>query len=364
MSERNVTLSKKETAMKIRTVSFARKLALMAALALAPLANAQNAGEILGAGATFPFPLYSKMFSEYNKKTNIQVNYQSIGSGGGVKQIAARTVDFGASDAFLSNGEIEKMVAPVVHVPIVLGSVVATYNLPGVPTLRLTPAVLVDIFMGKITKWNDPALVAINPGVKLPAMGIIVVRRSDGSGTTSIFTDYLAKVSDTWRVRVGSGKSVEWPVGLGAKGNEGVSGLVLKMPGSIGYSELAYTKQNKMSVAAIQNSKGNFIMPSEESTTLSAQGTLPEDTRISLTNGDADQGYPISGFTWILVYQEQKYATRTEAQAKQLAQLLWWMIHDGQAYANPLNYAVLPDGAKVKAEKILKSLTYGGKPLL
>jgi len=323
-----------------------------------------NTAEILGAGATFPFPLYSKMFSEYNKATQVQVNYQSIGSGGGVRQILARTVDFGASDAFMSDEELQGAPGAMLHIPVVLGSVALVYNLPGVTGLRLTPEVLSDLFLGKIRRWDDPALKAINADIKLPPLDVVIVRRSDGSGTTSIFTDYLSKVSATWQNQVGSGKSVSWPAGLGAKGNEGVAGMITKLPGTLGYTELAYAMQNNMSLAALRNYAGNYVTPSLHSTSQAAQSPIPNDTRVTLTNPPAPDGYPISGFTWILLYQEQFYATRTEEQARGLVKLIWWMLHEGQQYAEPLHYAPIPPAALTLAEKALRSMTYNGKPIL
>jgi phosphate transport system substrate-binding protein len=332
--------------------------------ATAKAAPKKNTTELLGAGATFPYPLYSKMFANYHKSTGVKVNYQSIGSGGGVRQIFGETVDFGASDAFVKDSKLAEAPRKMLHVPIVLGAVAVSYNLNGVSELNLSSEVLADIFLGKITKWNDKAIATDNKGVTLPDQKIVVVHRSDGSGTSAIFTDFLSKVSKEWAEGVGAGKSVKWPAGLGAKGNEGVSGLVKQMPGSIGYMELAYTIQNKMPVVAVKNASGNFVKPALESTSLAAQGTIPEDTRVTLTNCDADQGYPIAGFTWILLYQEQAYKDRSEEKARELVKLLWWMIHDGQKMAEPLHYAKLPAQAVVQAEKILKSVTFNGKPLL
>ncbi len=320
--------------------------------------------ELLGAGATFPYVLYSKMFDVYHKQTGVKVNYQSIGSGGGIRQLKEKTVDFGASDAFLSDDQLKEYDSPVLHMPTCLGAVVITYNLPGNPELKLTPDVIVDIFLGKIKKWNDPRIVALNPNVKLPNMNITVVHRSDGSGTTFIFVDYLSKVGKEWETRVGRGTSVAWPIGLGAKGNEGVTGLVKQIPGSIGYVELTYAKQNKLPTALVKNKKGNFVKPTLPSITAAAgKIKIPDDTRVSITDTDADDGYPISSFTWILVYKEQKYKNRSLERAKQLVKLLWWIIHDGQNYTEPLDYAKLSTEAVKKAEAIIKSITYDGKPI-
>ena len=315
---------------------------------------------INGAGATFPFPLYSKWFSEYNKLHGDQkFNYQSIGSGGGIKQITEKTVDFGASDAPMSDDDLKK--APgVVHVPTVLGAVAVVYN--GAPAgLKLTAESVADIFEGKITRWSDPKLVAANPGVKLPDVAITVAHRSDGSGTTAVFTDYLAKVSPSWKSSVGAGKSVKWPVGLGGKGNEGVTGTVKSTPGAIGYVELAYAKQNKLNMAAIKNADGNFVLPSIESTSEAASAVvMPADFRVSITNATGKNAYPISSFTYILVYKEQTDA----AKGKALVNFLWWATHDGQKLAGPLDYAPLPKAVVTKVEAELKSLTVQGKAVL
>ena len=323
-----------------------------------------NKNEILGAGATFPYPFYSKVFDVYNKEKGIKVNYQSIGSGGGIKQLQNKTVDFGASDAPMSDDELSKSPAPILHIPSCLGAVIITYNLPGNPTLKFTPEVLADIFLGKIKKWNDAKITAINPGVKLPDLSISVIHRSDGSGTTYIFSDYLSKVNAEWNTKPGKGKSLDWPIGLGAKGNEGVSGLVKQTPGSIGYVELVYALQNKMPAASLKNRSGNFIEASLKSSSAAAAIELPADMRVSLTNTDAPDGYPICSFTYLLVYQNQSYNNRTEASAKTTISLINYVIHDGQKYAEPLGYAPLPDAAVKKAEEILKSVTFNAKPLM
>jgi phosphate transport system substrate-binding protein len=328
-------------------------------------AKAQDDKTILGAGATFPYPLYSKMFSEYNKASGVKVNYQSIGSGGGIQQLTAKTVDFGASDAVLNGKQDSALSGPVVHIPITAGAVVVCYNLPEVKEpLKLTGPVVADIFLGKITKWNDPQIVAVNKGVKIPATAILVAHRSDGSGTSNIFTTYLSKVSADWNSKVGKGSAVNWPAGLGGKGNEGVAGIVKQTPGTIGYIELAYAMQNKISFASLENKSGKFIAPSIESTTAAANIEIPEDGKVSLTNTDAKNGYPISGFTWILVYKEQNYSSRTAATSTQVMKLIWWMTHEGQKYCADLNYAPLPKAAVKVAEKIMKSVTYSGKAIL
>jgi phosphate transport system substrate-binding protein len=319
---------------------------------------------LLGAGSTFVYPLFSKQFSEYNKQTGVKINYQSIGSGGGILQLTNKTVDFGDSDAPLNEEQAEKMGVPVLHIPMCSGAVVISYNLPQVKdTLNLTPEVLAEIFLGKITKWNDPKIAAINSGVQLPGNTIVIAHRSDGSGTTNIFTDYLSKISDDWKSKVGKGSSVNWPAGLGGKGNEGVAGLVKQTPGAIGYIELAYAIQNKMSFAKIRNKSGNFITPTIASTSAAGNIQLPADAKVFLTNTDAPDGYPISGFTWALIYKDQNYGNRSESKAQNLLKLLWWNTHEGQQYCEALHYAPLSPAAVSVAENILKSATYGGKPL-
>jgi len=336
------------------------KKALAVLLALgAGAAAAESPLLVTGAGATFPFPLYSKWFSDYNKLyPDIRFNYQSIGSGGGIKQITERTVDFGASDAPMDEGELAR--APgIMHIPTVLGAVVVTYNAP-VENLKLTPETLAGIFLGEITKWNDPKLAAGNAGAKLPDAAIAVAHRSDGSGTTYVFTDYLSKISPAWKERVGTGKSVKWPVGLGGKGNEGVTGLIKSTPNSIGYVELAYANQNKLAVASLKNADGQFVKPSLEATSAAAAGVeMPADFRVSITNAKGKDTYPIASFTYLLLYKDQADKAKGEA----LANFLWWAIHDGQKVATPLDYAPLPAPVVQKVEKTLQSLTVQGKPV-
>jgi phosphate transport system substrate-binding protein len=316
---------------------------------------------ITGAGATFPFPLYSKWFSDYNKQhPDVQINYQSIGSGGGIKQITERTVDFGASDAPMSDEEMARA-GGIQHIPTVLGAVVVVYNVTGLSGLKLTPETLSGIFLGRITKWNDPALVHDNAGAKLPDSSIAVAHRSDGSGTTAIFTDYLSKVSPAWKSGPGAGKSVSWPTGLGGKGNEGVTGIVKQTQGSIGYVELAYANQNKLEVAELRNHDGKFVKPSIESVSAAAEKVaLPDDYRVSITDAPGANAYPISAFTYILVYKDQPDAAKGEA----LVRFLWWAIHDGQKLAAALDYAPLPASAVAKVERTLTTLTVQGKRVL
>ena len=338
---------------------------LLIAAGMISRVHAQDDKTLLGAGATFPYPLYSKMFSEYNMKKGIQINYQSIGSGGGILQLTNKTVDFGASDGPMNDDQTKKIGADVLHVPMVSGAVVITYNLPGDNNgIVLTPDVIADIFLGKITKWNDPRIISKNKGVNIPGLPILVAHRSDGSGTTNIFTNYLSKVSPEWTSKVGSGSAVNWLVGLGGKGNEGVSGLVKQTPGAIGYVELIYALQNKMDYAKVVNKKGKTILPSLASVTAAGNVKMPDDSKIFLTDTDAPDGYPISGLTWIIIYKEQNYNGRSLDRAKKLLDLLWWNIHDGQQYAAPLNYAPLSKEALKIAEKILKSATFNGKPIL
>jgi phosphate transport system substrate-binding protein len=314
---------------------------------------------VTGAGATFPFPLYSKWFSDYNKKyPNLRFNYQSIGSGGGIKQITEKTVDFGASDAPMTDEEMSK--APgIQHIPTVLGADVIVYNVP-IEGLKLTSETVAGLFLGTITKWNDPKLANDNPGLKLPDTAVTIVHRSDGSGTTAIFTDYLAKVSPEWKAKVGAGKSVKWPAGLGAKGNEGVTGLVKGTPGALGYVELAYANQNKLPMAALKNRDGAFVRPSIETTSEAAAGVeMPDDYRVSITDAKGKNAYSIAGFTYLLVYGDQSDKAKGEA----LVKFLWWAVHDGQATAGPLDYAPLPKAVVGKVEKTLERITVQGKPI-
>ncbi|HMH21211.1 MAG TPA: phosphate ABC transporter substrate-binding protein PstS [Puia sp.] len=325
----------------------------------------QDDNEITGAGSSFDYPLFSKMFAEYNTLTGLKVNYQSVGSGAGISQLTNKTVDFGASDAPLNGKQDSALSAPALHIPVTAGAVVLTYNLPEVPgAIQLTPSVLADIFLGKISTWNDARLTAINKGIKLPGTAILIVHRSDGSGTSNIFTTYLSKVSEEWNSKVGKGSAVNWPAGLGGKGNEGVAGLVKQTPGGIGYVELAYAIQNGMPYAQVQNKSGKFITPSTASITAAANIPIPADSKVSLTNTDAADGYPISGFSWVLVYKEQNYSNRSKAKATNMLKLLSWVIHDGQKFSSALNYAPLSPAATKVGDAILRSVTYNGKPIL
>ncbi|MGH9503752.1 MAG: phosphate ABC transporter substrate-binding protein PstS [Terriglobales bacterium] len=307
-----------------------------------------------GAGATFPNPMYQKWFSEYHKEhPDIQFNYQSIGSGGGIRQVLAQTVDFGASDGPMTDQQLSEAKTKILHIPTVLGAVVPAYNIPGVTAeLKFTPEALAGIFLGKITTWNDPAIAKANPGVNLPGQTIIVVHRSDGSGTTYIFTDYLSKVSSEWANGPGKGTSVKWPVGLGGKGNEGVAGMIRQMEGGIGYIELIYAVQNKIDYGSVKNAAGTFVKASLESVTAAAASApkMPADFRVSITNAPGKDAYPISSFTWLLIPEKSKDA----AKGKILANFLTWMVDDGQKMTADLTYAPLPENVAEKVKGAIK----------
>jgi phosphate transport system substrate-binding protein len=310
-----------------------------------------------GAGATFPFPIYSKWISEYHKAAGTQVNYQSIGSGGGVRQFIAGTVDFGASDAPMTEEEMKRAGGEVLHIPTVMGAVAISYNLPGVVELKLDADTLADIFLGKIKKWNDGAIAELNPGVNLPGKNILVAHRSDGSGTTHIFSSYMAKISSAWASQVGAGKALSWPAGVGGKGNEGVTGVIRVNQGAIGYIELSYAMTNKLPVVALKNRAGKFVKPSIASTSAAAAGALkkmPKDFRADITNAGGSDSYPISGFTWLLVHKEQKDAVKGKA----LVDFLKWSLSDGQKYAEALLYSPLPENLQAKVMDTIKSISY------
>ena len=348
---------------------------LLPALLLLPLAGCSGDSNttpgtnaeirLQGAGATFPNPLYQKWFSEYNKITpNAKFDYQSIGSGGGVKQITAKTVDFGGSDAPMKEDEMKAASSEILHIPTVLGAVVVTYNLPSFSAdLKLTPEAIAGIFLGTITKWNDPAITASNPGVTMPAATINPVHRSDGSGTSFIWTEYLSKVSPEWKEKVGAGGMVNWPaVGMGGKGSEGLTGQVKQTPNSLGYVELIYAEQNKLPYALVKNAAGEFVKPSLDSVTAAAAATanqMPDDLRVSITNAPGRDAYPISSYTYFLVYKEQP----DKAKGKALVDFMWWALHDGEQMAKPLLYSPLPAEVVTKAEQKIKSITYQGQPL-
>ncbi len=333
-----------------------RLLSVVLGMSLAVSGAAQGA-QIDGAGATFPYPIYSKWFSEYNKvHPDVEINYQSIGSGGGIRQMTERTVFFGASDGPMTDEQLGKAPGKILHFPTVLGGVVPVYNIAGVSgELRFPGVVLADIFLGKITKWNDKAIAAANPGVKLPDTDITVVHRADGSGTNYIFCDFLAKVSPEFKAKVGVGTSVNWAVGLGGKGNEGVAGLVKQTPGAIGYVELIYALQNKISFGAVQNADGKFVKASLASVTEAAAGAakaMPADFRVSITNAPGAQAYPISSFTWLLFYEEPQ----DKARAKVMVDFFHWALTDGQKYCGDLGYAPLPKEVVTLEEAALKKI--------
>jgi phosphate transport system substrate-binding protein len=331
-------------------------------------------GQLNGAGSTFIFPLLSKMGEDYNTKCGVKLNYQSIGSGGGVKAWTENTVDFGASDAFLKDSEIAAATkgAPV-EIPVTFGAVVVAYNLKGLAApLKMTPDVIAGIFDGKITKWNDAAIAAVNTGVTLPSTDISVVHRSDGSGTTSIFTTYLTAVSPDWVTTVGggdptksAGKTVEWPVGLGASGNEGVTQGINQTDGGVGYIELAYALKNSIPFADVQNKSGAFITPSLDSVKAAADlPSYPTDLRFNLVNTDAATGYPITGTTWLIVYQDLSKVLASQDRANALVDFLWWAIHEGQSDTGPLFYGSVPASLLAQDEAAVKSINWGGTPLL
>jgi phosphate transport system substrate-binding protein len=334
----------------MQPLKFGRKILTIALLAgVSAPASAQMM--INGAGATFPYPIYSKWFDEYTKvDPSVRFNYQSIGSGGGQKQILAQTVDFGASDGPMSDDNLSKAPGKILHIPTVAGAVVLTYNLPDNPSLKLDADTIAGIFLGQIKKWNDSKLTALNPGAKLPDQEIVVVHRSDGSGTTFIFTDYLSKVSSEWKQKVGNNTSVNWPAGIGGKGNEGVSGQVKQTPGAIGYAELIYAIQNKMPYAEVKNSAGQFVKPTIDSVTAAiATAEIPGDFRFSMTNAPGKDAYPIAGPTWLLVYEQQKDATK----GKKLVEFLKWALKDGEKMAKDLDYAPLPESVQ---QRVLKQI--------
>lgn len=345
-------------------------LLLVTAIAFSFGCSGQSGGggggevKLQGAGSTFINPLMQKWLSEYGKiNQNVRIDYQSIGSGGGIKQIQAQTIDFGASDAAMKDEDLKAAPGEIVHIPLALGAVVLTYNLQGVSQpLRFAPDVIADIFLGKIKRWDDARIKADNANVNLPGTDITVVHRSDGSGTSAVFTDYLSKVSPEWKEKVGAGTSPNWPVGLGGKGNEGVTGQVKQTPNTIGYVELAYAVKNNLPVALIKNKSGNFVEPTFDTVTAAAAESVPtthEDLRVSITDPAGANTYPISSYVYALVYKDQKDAVKGKA----LVDFLWWGIHDGESFTKDLQYAALPQEIVKKAEAKINSITSGGKPL-
>lgn len=319
--------------------------------------------DILGGGATFPYPLYKKLFNQYEASTGVSIQYLGIGSGKGYTQFFDNSIDFAGTDMFFNDELIQDLNRDVIHIPTCLGGVAITYNLPGNPELNLSSDILSDIFTGKITKWNDPKIEKINPAITLPDMYIVVVHRSDISGTTFIFTEFLSKTNSYWKENIGITPQLKWPTGVGAEGNLGVSKLVQQISGSITYQELVHALSNKISVAHIENKKGNFIKPTLESISLSGDTKISDDTRVSLVNTDAKYGYPISSFTWLVINKEQSYNGRTKKEAKQLKDFLWWMTHEAQTLIEKNGYSKLHKSVVKKVENNLNSITYYGKPL-
>jgi phosphate transport system substrate-binding protein len=327
-------------------------------------ANISNVS-LTAAGATFPMPYYNMVFKTYGDKTGTQITYGGIGSGGGIRSLTDKVVDFGATDAYLEDVQMTEMPAEIVHIPTVLGAVVIAYNLEGIDGLKLSGELLEKIFMGEITKWNDSKIKSINPDLNLPDLAITVIVRSDGSGTTHIFSDYMTKVSSKWADKVGTGKSLQWPVGMGAKGNPGVAGTISQTQGAVGYIGSEYAFAMKIQTAQLQNSSGNFVLPTIETVSAAAQGEIPADTRIMLTNSTDPNSYPISGFTWIILYKEQNYNNRTKEQALATVKLLDWLVsEEAQGEAEKVHYAPLPVSAVEKAKTILHGVTFDGTPLL
>jgi phosphate transport system substrate-binding protein len=335
--------------------------ALLVALAAVTVAWSQSTFSVIGAGATFPYPMYSKWFDEYHKKNpNLQINYQAIGSGGGIRQVTYGTVDFGATDAPMTDDQLktyqEKHGCGILHFPTVLGAVVPTYNIPGVEaSLKFTPEALAGIFLGKVRKWNDPVIAGPNKGVRLPGNNIVVVHRAEGSGTSYVWTDYLSKTNVEWKTKVGTGASLNWPVGLAGKGNEGVTGLVKNMPNSIGYVELIYAESNKIPYGSVKNSSGAFVKASLAGVSAAAAGAakeMPNDFRVSITNAPGKNSYPISSFTWLLVPEKFSDAAKRDA----IKGFVKWMLVDGQSYAEALSYAKLPEAVITKEKKAINNI--------
>jgi phosphate transport system substrate-binding protein len=333
-----------------------QRIAMLLAGLLLALPLSGETATLNGAGATFPYPMYSKWFSEYNKlHSDVQINYQSIGSGGGIRQVLNGTVDFGASDGPMSDEQLKQSKTKILHIPTVMGAVVPAYNVPGVTgELKFTPEALAGIFLGKIQKWNDAAIASANPEVKLPDQPIIVIYRSDGSGTTFIFTDYLSKISKDWAGSVGKGTSVKWQIGMGGKGNEGVAGQVRQLQGSIGYVELIYAVENKITYGSVKNAAGNFVKASLDGVTEAAASApaMPADFRVSITNAPGKTAYPISSFTWLLIPEQSKDANK----GKILSDFLNWMVTDGQKMTSQLSYAPLPASVAEKVKATIKQV--------
>lgn len=345
---------------------------LALALLLSSCGNSSGGGSkssesisITAAGATFPLPFYNLAIKNYSNNTGTQLTYGGVGSGGGIRSLKDKVVDFGATDAFLNADKEAEMPAEIVHIPTCIGAVVIAYSLPGVEDLKLSNENLQDIFLGRITNWNDTKLKESNPGVELPDLALTVVHRSDGSGTTYIFSDFMSKISPDWENEVGRGKSLQWPVGLGGKGNPGVAGTIKQTAGAIGYIGSEFAFAQKIPVAQVENSAGNYVTPSLASISAAAQGKIPGDTKVMLTCSTDQDAYPISGFTWLILYKEQSYNGRSLAQAEETLKFLSWIIeNDAQALAQQVNYAPLPEKTVAQAKKLLGSVVFDGQPLI
>lgn len=343
---------------------------LILAISLAACGNSQKGKfsaniALTGAGATFPLPYYNLAFKTYQDSTGVSVTYGGIGSGGGIRSLKDRIVDFGGTDAFLTDAEISQMPGKVVQIPTCIGAVVLAYNLPEIKDLKLNGTVVADIFLGKITRWNDLRIAALNPENSLPDQPIHPVYRSDGSGTTYVFSDYLTKVSPEWKTQVGTGKALKWPAGIAAKGNPGVAGTIGQTSGTIGYIGSEYAFALNIPMAALQNQSGHFILPDTKSISAAAQGEIPDDTRIMLTNSTHPEAYPISCFTWIALYRQQEYKDRSLQQAEATVKLMEWMIgEEAQGLTTKVHYSPLPEGVRIQAGNLLKTVTYNQAPLL
>ncbi len=345
---------------------------LIAITVLSSCNNSEQSSESTGkkvtitaAGATFPMPFYNMVFKNYTKETGILVTYGGIGSGGGIRSLKDKIVDFGATDAFLTDEKIEEMPGQIVHIPTCIGAVVIAYNLPNIEGIKLTSELLEGIFMGEITKWNDEKIKKNNPELNFPDKNITIVHRSDGSGTTYIFSDYMSKISKKWKTKVGKGKSLKWPCGIGAKGNPGVAGTISQTPGTIGYIGSEYAFAQKIPIALLQNKTGNYIEPTIESISAAAKTDIPDDTRVMLTNSDDPEAYPISGFTWLILYKCQNYGGRTKIQVQETVKFLDWLLSkDAQDVAKKVHYSPLPESTVKKAKNILKTVNYDAKSLL
>lgn len=340
------------------------RLFLCLLIVMSPYADLNAQPIINGAGATFPSPLYYKWIAASRQEIPARILYRERGSSEGIRLLLARKVDFGASDAFLSDQEMRKAPASLLHIPTCIGAVAIIYHLAGTPEIRLTPDVLVDIFLGRITSWADPRVAKINPHLNLPSLKITVIHRSEGSGTTFLLADYFQKVSQAWKESVGTGKNLRWPAGIGVEGNAGVAGMVKRISGSIGYVSLNYAVKSGLPVASLQNAAGRFIKPTVESASAAASIVLPPDGRVLLTNSPVPHAYPICGFTYIIVFREHAYKGHTFDCSKTLARFLWWCIHDGQRYAASLHYSPLPDETVRQVEHAVRSITFHGKPVL